>query len=84
MASSNDIPTNANLNGEELNPRQTAATLAQALQEISKGESTAAAMENKLSLLEQKIDELLANVARNEANQEVNGASELGASGKKL
>ena len=78
MASSNGTSAGANTGGEELNPRQTAASLVQALQELSKGEATATAMENKLSLLEQKIDELLANVAENDASIEAIGKDEAG------
>ena len=78
MASSNGTSTGANAGGEELNLRQTAASLAQALQELSKGESTATAMENKLSLLEQKLDELLASVGEGEGSKEATDAAEAG------
>ena len=51
---------------QDLHPQQTAATLAQAFQELARGESTASAMESKLTALERRIEELLDAVGGDE------------------
>ncbi|KAJ9626595.1 hypothetical protein H2203_004228 [Taxawa tesnikishii (nom. ined.)] len=46
------------------------ADFAKALQELAKGERTAAALENHLTNLEARIEELLAQANRNQADVE--------------
>ncbi|MCJ1412901.1 hypothetical protein MMC19_007001 [Ptychographa xylographoides] len=49
---------------------------AQAFKDLTRGEQTASAMENKLSSLEQRIDDLLASVeSRAEGTETTDGAS---------
>lgn len=43
-----------------------AADLAQAFQDLSRGEQTATALENKLNDIESRLDELLSRVAEDE------------------
>ncbi|CAF9916506.1 MAG: hypothetical protein GOMPHAMPRED_001029 [Gomphillus americanus] len=52
---------------QDANPQQTAASLAQAFQELARGESTASAMERKLTVLERRIEELLDSVGADES-----------------
>jgi len=50
------------LDAPAADPPLDSADLAKAFQELAKGEKTASAMENQLTALERKIDDLLASV----------------------
>jgi len=57
-------------------PQDIATNMAQAFQDLARGEQTATAMENKLSSLEERIDSLLNYFEGQEANSnEVAGDS---------
>lgn len=53
----------------DLHHEDATKTMAQAFKDLAKGEQTAAAMEGKLTALEQKIDALLASVEDSEAGK---------------
>ncbi|KZZ93490.1 hypothetical protein AAP_02282 [Ascosphaera apis ARSEF 7405] len=62
--------------------RQTAANLAKAFQELSRGEETASSMENNLNDLESKIDQLLKALGQDDVDLDVEDQDEEEEKGK--